>query len=140
MHLALHTDFALRTLMYLAGRLDRATIDEVAEFFDISRDHLAKVVQHLVREGFARSIRGIGGGIELAQAPDEIHVGEVIARFEGSMHLLECVAIENVCVIQPHCKLRDVLCEAERRQMEYLNGIRLSDVVQPGQPLVQLTK
>ncbi len=84
-------------------------------------------------------MRGVGGGIELAQSPRDISIGEVIARFEGSLHLLDCVATEDVCVIQPGCRLRDVLIEAERRQTDYLNSIRLSDIVQPGQPLVQLT-
>ncbi len=140
MRLALHTDFALRALMFLAGREGRANVGEIAEFFDISRDHLAKVVQRLSREGFVRSIRGVGGGVELARSAEDISVGEVIERFEGSMHLLDCVVINNLCVIQPGCKLRHVLAEAERVQSEYLNSIRLCDVVQPGQDLVQLTK
>lgn len=138
MRLALHTDFALRTLMFLAGRDGRASIGDVAEFFAISRDHLAKVAQRLAREGFIRSIRGIGGGLELARPADEITIGEVIDRFEGSMHLLDCVVVENVCRIQPGCKLRSVLAEAERVQREYLNSVRLSDVVRPGQNLLEL--
>jgi len=48
-----------------------------------------------------RSIRGVGGDVELAKPAEEITIGEVISRFEGSMHLLDCVAIENVCVTQP---------------------------------------
>lgn len=140
MRLALHTDFALRTLMFLAGHQRRVNVSEIAEFFGISRDHLAKVVQRLAREGFVRSIRGVGGGVELAKPADEISVGDVIARFEGSMHLLDCVAIEDLCVIQPGCQLRHVLAEAERLQTEYLKNVRLCDVVQPGSDLVQLTK
>lgn len=139
MRLALHTDFALRTLMFLAGRNDRANIAEVADFFGISKDHLAKVAQRLAREGFIRSIRGIGGGLELARPASEIAIGEVIERFEGTLHLLDCVAIDNVCRIQPGCQLRSVLAEAERIQTEYLRSIRLSDVVRTGQDLVSLT-
>ena len=138
MRLALHTDFALRTLMFLAGRNGRANIGEVAEFFGISKDHLAKVAQRLAREGFVRSMRGVGGGLELSRPAKEITVGEVIERFEGSLHLLDCVAIENVCRIQPGCKLRKVLAEAERVQREYLNSVRLSDVVRVGHDLEEL--
>ena len=139
MRLALHTDFALRTLMFLAGRDGRANIAEVADFFGISKDHLAKVAQRLAREGFIRSIRGIGGGLELARPADDISIGDVIERFEGTLHLLDCVAIDNVCRIQPGCQLRSVLAEAERIQTEYLQSIRLSDVVRTGQDLVALT-
>ena len=138
MRLALHTDFALRTLMFLAGRDGRANIGEIAEFFGISKDHLAKVAQRLAREGFVRSIRGVGGGLELSRPADDISVGEVIERFEGSLHLLDCAAMENVCRIERRCGLRPVLIEVERIQRDYLNSVRLSDVAAPGQELVQL--
>jgi Rrf2 family nitric oxide-sensitive transcriptional repressor len=139
MRLALHTDLALRTLMFLAARRQRSSINEIASFYRVSPGHLAKVAQRLAREGFIRSVRGVGGGIELARAPEEITIGEVVSRFEGTMHLLDCVAIEDVCVIQPGCRLRHVLIEAERVQREYLNSVRLSEVVAPAQNLVQLT-
>ncbi len=140
MRLGLHTDYGLRILMYLASVDERATIPDIASFFQISKDHLAKVAQRLAREGYIRSVRGIGGGLELAKSPDEISLGDVIRRFEGSMELLECVrASQTVCVLQPNCRLRGVLAEAERLQSEYLNSVRLADVVTTGKPLVHLS-
>jgi len=139
MRLALHTDYALRTLIYLAGRPKRASVADVAGFYGISRDHVAKVVQSLARQGYVRSIRGAGGGIELARRPEDVRIGQVIEDFEGNLHLLECVGVENVCVIQPGCKLRLVLAEAERRQVDYLNSVRLSDIVLPGGQLLEIT-
>ena len=138
MRLALHTDYALRTLIFLAGRPERTSVADVAAFYAISRDHVAKVVQSLARHGYVRSIRG-GGGIELARRPDEITIGQVIEDFEGNLHLLECVSTQNLCVIQPGCKLRLVLAEAERLQVEYLNSVRLCDVVRPGGQLLEIT-
>lgn len=129
MRLSLQTDYALRTLMFLASRNKRATIADVAEFFQISAPHVAKVVNQLSRFGFIRSIRGIGGGIELGRTAKDITVGEVVAAFEGNLHLLECVGTDDVCVIQSYCKLRNVLTKAEKLQTDYLNSIRLSDVV-----------
>ncbi|HZN34492.1 MAG TPA: Rrf2 family transcriptional regulator [Pirellulaceae bacterium] len=140
MRLALHTDYALRTLLYLAGNPGRASVGQVAEFFRISRDHVAKVVQALVRHGYVRSIRGLGGGIELARRPEEIVIGRVILDFEGHLHLLECVGVENVCTIQPGCRLRSVLAHAERLQVEYLNSVRLTEVVRPGGKLLEITR
>src|SRR5262245_4281680 len=139
MRLGLHTDYALRTLIYLAGRPGRASVAEVAGFYAISKDHVAKVVQSLARQGYVRSIRGAGGGIELARNPNEIRSGEVIRDFESHLDLLECVGVENICVIQPGCKLRRVLAEAERLQAEYLNGVTLSDIVRPGGQLLEIT-
>ncbi len=125
--------------MYLASVDQRATIPDIAAYFEISRDHLAKVARRLSREGYVRSVRGVGGGLELAQAPNDISLGDVIVRLEGSLELLECVgAKQNVCVLQPDCRLRGVLAEAERLQVEYLRSIRLSDVVTPGRPLLTI--
>ncbi|HEX5104049.1 MAG TPA: Rrf2 family transcriptional regulator [Pirellulaceae bacterium] len=138
MRLALHTDYALRTLLYLASNPGRASAAEVAEFYRISKDHIAKVVQTLVRQGYVRSIRGIGGGIELAKRPEDIRVGQVILDCEGNMHLLDCVGIENVCVIQPGCRLKTVLAKAERIQMEYLQSVKLSDLLMPGVTLLEI--
>ncbi len=138
MRLALQTDFALRTLMYLASVAERATIREVADYFRISADHVAKVVLQLNRLGYIRSVRGVGGGIELGRAAEEIRVGEVIAAFEGSVHLLECVGRDGVCVVESFCKLKRVLAEAERVQMEYLNGVTLRDVLPTRQQLLRV--
>lgn len=128
MPLTTQTDYALRTLMFLASRSERATVADVARLFDISVHHVGKVVNLLSRYGYLRSIRGIGGGIELAQRPEDISLGEVIERFEGNLHLLECVDTENVCAIQSFCKLKDVLAEAEQVQVEFLNRFTLADV------------
>ena len=129
MALKSHTDFALRTLMFLAARQERSTAAEVAAFYGISSNHLAKVVNQLARRGFVRSLRGIGGGIELARPAEEIVLGDVIEAFEGNLHLLECVSTENVCAIESFCRLKNVLAEAERIQREYLNSVSLADVV-----------
>ena len=129
MRLSLQTDYALRTLMYLASDADRTTIGEVAEFFRIPAPNVAKVVNQLARLGYVRSVRGIGGGIELAVAAEEITIGEIVEAFEGSLHLLECVGTDNVCVIQDYCKLRNVLARAEQVQVDYLKTVRLCDVL-----------
>lgn len=129
MALTTQTDFALRTLMYLGTTGKRATAAQVAELYGVSLNHLAKVVNQLARLNLVRSVRGIGGGIELAKPPEEIPLGQVIEAFEGNLHMLDCVVTENVCAIQSFCKLKGVLAEAERLQLEYLNGVTLADVI-----------
>ena len=129
MRLTTLTDYALRTLMLLATRSERLTVSDVASGFGISANHVAKVVNLLSRYGYIRSIRGIGGGIKLARAPDDILIGDVIERMEGDLHLLSCVGTDQSCLIHSFCKLKGVLAEAERIQKEYLNSVTLADVV-----------
>ena len=115
--------------MYLAAQDTRATASEIAQLFGVSQHHMAKVMNQLARLGYVRSIRGIGGGIELARKPQDVSIGQVIETFEGNMHLLDCVVTEEVCSIQSFCKLKGVFAEAERVQLEYLNTVSLADVV-----------
>jgi len=135
MRLTTQTDYALRTMMYLTARSGRATIAQVAELFGISAHHVAKVVNLLARLGYVRSIRGIGGGIELACQPDQVRLGQFIEALEGNMHLLECIESEQVCVIESFCRLKGLLAEAERVQIEYLNAVTLRDVTPTGRQL-----
>ena len=136
MRLALQTDYALRTLMFLGTLTGRSTVAKVSELFGVSASHVAKVVNQLARLGYVRSVRGVGGGIELARSPEEITIGAVILAFEGNLHLLECVGVENVCTIESFCKLKKVLSIAEQRQTEYLSGITLADVLPKSRQLL----
>jgi Rrf2 family transcriptional regulator, nitric oxide-sensitive transcriptional repressor len=139
MRMALHTDFALRTLLYLGAKSGRSTAGEIATFYGISANHLAKVVHQLGRLGYVRNLRGPGGGIELARDAGEITVGGVLRAFEGrDVHLLECLDTPGVCVIQPGCNLRRALAEAERRQLEYLDGVTLAALLPAERGLVAL--
>jgi Rrf2 family nitric oxide-sensitive transcriptional repressor len=137
--LALHTDFALRTLLYLATKPGRSTVSEVADFYEISANHLGKVVHQLGRLGYVRNVRGPGGGVALVRRAAEITVGEVVRDFEGRhVRLLECVDTPGQCVIQPGCILRRVLAEAERRQMDYLDGVTIASLLPTTGNLVTL--
>ena len=141
MKLSLQTDYALRLLMFMSARPTRTTIATVATFYGISKEHLAKVVQRLARLGWIRSVRGVHGGLELAAEPNQLTVGQVIREFEGDVHLLDCIgATRTVCVIQPGCRLRGVLAKAEQVQRDYLDSVRLSDVITPGEDLAALTQ
>lgn len=131
MRLSLQTDYALRTLMYLGMASERTTVEQVSGFYQISPDHVAKVVSQLVRLGYVRSIRGSGGGIELGKPAGDITVGEVVTAFEGDVHLLECLGREGVCVIEDYCKLKKVLTTAENLQREYLKSVTLEEVLPP---------
>ena len=127
--LNLSTDYALRTLLYLASRPgEQVSTREVAVFYRISADHVSKVVQQLARAGFIRAERGRTGGLRLGRAAERITVGEVVELFEGPVALLDCVTSEDACVIQPACRLRRVLDEAGARLMWELKQVTLADL------------
>ncbi len=134
MQLTLHTDYALRTLLYLQA-LDQdqtATISEVADFYQISRNHVMKVVYNLAQKNYIHSIRGKGGGIKLARPGKEIRIGQVVRDMEPNLHLVECFNPEakNTCSIISDCRLIPVLREASNLFMSVLDRYTLASLVE----------
>jgi Rrf2 family transcriptional regulator, nitric oxide-sensitive transcriptional repressor len=125
-----YSDYSLRVLIYLAIEEERrATIDEIARAYGISRAHLMKVVHHLGRRGYVETLRGRGGGIRLARAPGEIRVGSLLRETEGERPLVECFAAPGACRIEPACALRGALQEALEAFLETLDRYTLADLV-----------
>ncbi len=137
MRLTSFTDYSLRVLMYLAADPDRrATIAEIAAAFGISEHHLVKVVHFLGREGWLANVRGRGGGIALARAPDRIRLGAVVRAAEGPDVPAECFdADRNACRIARPCRLRGVLEEAVTAFHEVLDRYTLADLARNGAAL-----
>ncbi len=130
MHITQHTDYALRVLLHVGSNPERrVTIAEIAERFMISRSHLMKVVNQLVRDGILDGHRGKGGGLSLARAASEIRVGEVVRRMEPGMALVECFGTGGRCVLTPACKLKGALAQALDAFMRVLDGYSLADLL-----------
>ncbi len=68
MKLTTQTDYAVRTLMFLATRSSRVNVADISQLFGISVNRVGKVVNLLAREGYIRSTRGVGCGIASSTA------------------------------------------------------------------------
>jgi Rrf2 family transcriptional regulator, nitric oxide-sensitive transcriptional repressor len=140
MRLTTFSDYTLRVLMYLA--LDRtrlATIPEIAAAYGISENHLMKVVHQLARAGIVESMRGNGGGIRLALAPEAIRLGEIVRASEGKAAIVECLSDDpNVCRIASPCRLRGVLVRAFDALYETLDQYTLADLVEKPRALTRM--
>ena len=130
MKLTRFTDYSLRTLMYLAAKPGRrATISEIATAFDISENHLTKVVHFLGKSGWLVTVRGKGGGLGLAMQAAAIGVGKVVRQTEGAAMPAECFGAEGgQCPIAPVCRLRDVFAEAVEAFYGVLDRHTLADI------------
>lgn len=130
MRLTVQTDFALRTLMFLAASDGHQTIDAVARHYDISRNHLMKVAQKLVAEGFALSVRGRGGGLTLSRPAQDINLGNVVRIFEDVGTFVECFdPVTNRCVATPVCGLKHILAGGVSAFMTHLDQYSVADLV-----------
>ncbi|MCY1054050.1 Rrf2 family transcriptional regulator [Nannocystis sp. SCPEA4] len=142
MQLTQFTDYALRTLLYLAVHRDRLVpVAEVSAAYGISNHHLVKVAHQLARLGYIESARGRGGGLRLARDPAKVTVGEVVRATEPHFHVVECFdGDHNTCPIVGACGLVRTLAQARERFLEVLDGQRLADLLQDPARVGKLVK
>lgn len=131
MQLTQHTDLGLRILIVLArGDGKPLSLPAFARDQQVSYNHVAKIGQALVHEGFATSVRGRNGGILLARPASEIRVGDAVRALEHGMRLADC----GRCILRADCRLSCVLAEALEAFMAVLDRYTLAEVAQPGFP------
>ena len=139
MHLTTFSDYTLRTLMYLALRPNTlCTIDEIAEAYGVSANHLTKVVHQAAQSGEVATVRGQHGGLRLARAAETINIGAVLRRTENDLDIAPCFGAGAACAIQPACVLQGVLGDALAAFFAVLDRTTLADLVRPRRRLSRL--
>jgi Rrf2 family nitric oxide-sensitive transcriptional repressor len=136
MRLTSYTDYALRVLLYTGASGQTVTISQISTAFDISKEHLRKVVHALAQHGYISTTQGRNGGILLARPPATINIRDVVEKFETGL-LVECFdAATNTCAIDGMCGLKHVLKRAQNSFLDTLGNYHLSDFLQNQQLVV----
>ena len=134
MRLTVYTDYTLRVMIYLTLKYEGgevATIDEMAQAYGISRNHLMKIVNELSQSGFIETTRGRAGGARLARAPHRISLGEVVRMAEKDFAVVQChdVALEGDCAVFQACNLKRTLRRALDAFMQELDKVTFAEAV-----------
>lgn len=131
MRLTTYTDYALRTLMYLAANRDRlVTIQDIADAHEIAKNHLTKVVHQLGILGVVETVRGRNGGLKLGKEPAQINIGAVVRSTEPDFYMAECFDPgKNHCILSPACALKGVLHTATASYLAVLDGVTLESLI-----------
>lgn len=129
MELTAFTDYSLRVLMYLAREEGlRSSIDELADYYSVSRHHVAKITGHLSKAGYLKTSRGKHGGVTLAKPPSEINLADVVRCTEPHFHLVECLrGGESHCRLDDGCRLKGILLGARAQFFHHLAKHTLAD-------------
>jgi len=123
-----YTDYALRTLMYLADSGDRlVTIRDIADAQGIAKNHLTKVVHHLGMLGIVETTRGRNGGLRLGRKAEDINIGDVVRHTEQDFAVAECFEKDNLsCRYSSSCKLKGALARATAAFLGVLDDVNLA--------------
>ena len=131
MRLLSSTDLALRVLMRLASEPpgQQISVEALArELGGLSRNHLHKIVQDLAALGTVRTVRGAGGGVLLAMAPEDIRVGTIVRGLEGDQPVVECFRADGgCCTLSDGCRLRGFLRDAREEFYRCLDRQTVAD-------------
>ncbi|TCP32308.1 BadM/Rrf2 family transcriptional regulator [Scopulibacillus darangshiensis] len=132
MRLTSYTDYSIRVLITLGAlpEKEKISIQEIADAFKISKNHLKKVIHKLGQLGLVHTTRGRSGGIRLAKLPKDINIGWVVRHTEDDFHIVECFdAGRDACIISPVCRAKSMFAEALHHYLQTLDHYSLADVI-----------
>ncbi len=122
-------EYALRAAVFLASRYgEPATTEEVARRTLVPVAYLAKILQGLVRAGLVKSQRGVGGGVSLTKAPDDLTILEVVNAVEPIRRIKTCplgLSTHGTRLCPLHRRVDNALAAVE----EAFGGTTLAEVL-----------
>jgi Rrf2 family protein len=145
-------DYAILAVAHLASRTrtsDATTSPlsarAIADATRIPAAILANILKDLTRLGIVRSARGVRGGYELAVAPEELSIGQLVRSLEGEVRFVECVPIldaalaaqSSPCQIESTCRVKAPLRRVHERIQEVLDSLTFDQLLaEPAHALV----
>ncbi len=128
--------YAVTAMLDLALHYEQGavTLSDIAGRQGISLSYLEQLFARLRRSGLVESVRGPGGGYNLATAPGEISVAEIIIAINENIDATRCGGDKN-CDGEERCLTHYLWEGLSERIHEFLSGITLADLVD--RPTVQ---
>jgi len=122
--------YAVTAMLDLAIHHGRGPIAlaDIAQRQGISLSYLEQLFSRLRRQSLVSSVRGPGGGYNLARRASEIHVAEVISAVDENVDTTRCAGAHN-CQDAGPCLTHDLWQDLSARIYEYLDRISLQDLV-----------
>jgi len=119
----------LHSMIYLARRKDQlVSVKDIAQEFDISANHLSKVLQRLVKSGLLVSIKGAKGGFKLTRKPEDIKFIEIYEAIDGKFTPSSCLLGKYTCK-SSKCIMSDLVVSINQQVKDYFEQTKLSDLI-----------
>lgn len=129
MQLNMTTDYALRCMLYLAGKDGLSSSVEIGKAVGLNKIFAQKVLRSLRDAGFVYSEHGGNGGYRLAKRPEEIVLLDVIILFEKTMKINRCLESEGYCKRSETCPMHTYYAEVQRTLEHFLGRDTLQDIM-----------
>ena len=122
--------FAVTAMVDLSMRQTRGpvTLSTISERQHISLSYLEQLFGKLRRAKLVNSVRGPGGGYNLAKPIANITVAEIISAVDEPIDATQCAGKEN-CNDDRRCITHDLWATLNEKMNDYLASVSLADVV-----------
>src|SRR5512147_3208283 len=122
--------FAVTAMMDVAmhGGSGPVTLAAVSGRQRISLSYLEQLFGKLRRSGLVESVRGPGGGYNLAKSPEAVSVADIILAVDEPIDATQCGGKEN-CHDDRRCMTHDLWAALNDRIFEYLGSVSLRHLV-----------
>lgn len=104
-------------------------LGDIARRQGISLCYLEQLFARLRKQGLVESARGPGGGYHLGRAASAISVADVISAVDEKVDATRCGGKLN-CQADERCLTHDLWSELNNQIRDFLNGIKLADLVE----------
>src|SRR3990172_9324874 len=123
--------YAVTAMLDLALHYDKGsvTLAEIARRQGISLSYLEQLFAKLRRCGLVESVRGPGGGYNLAKVPAEISVAQIVLAINENIDATRCGGERN-CQGDEPCLTHQLWEDLSGQIYNFLNGITLGELVQ----------
>ena len=123
-------------MVFLAAREGRRPVplSEIAAGEGIPGPFLERILARLRESGLVKATRGVSGGYQLAQAPGDIAVGDVVTALEGPLSLVGCVPDDGGCERAESCASRVAWRRLDSAISGALSSITLEDLTREAVP------
>ena len=88
---------AIHAIILIAASDKLINVNQIAEATGASKNHLAKVMQRLGKQGLVASSRGPNGGFKLKKKPNEFTLYDIYESIEGPIEIEGCPMERPVC-------------------------------------------
>jgi Rrf2 family transcriptional regulator, iron-sulfur cluster assembly transcription factor len=122
-------DYAIRAGLDLARHDgERRKARHIGDAMSVPLSYLPQILADLVRAGLVVSVAGPRGGYELARAPSEISLLDVVHATEGEVASTECVLRGGPCRWEGVCAVHVPWSRAQRALLDQLAATSLQEV------------
>jgi len=115
--------------MYLTQEVGSSivTINEIAQQFNVPRNHLIKVVTRLNKLNWISTTRGRAGGLKLGANANQLKLGNILKELENKTSLINCN--DPPCALSGRCNLKEILDHGLNKFYEEMNQYTLQNIV-----------